>query len=239
MVLVGNYEPYLEYCLKSLEPLVDEIVIVEEERGSCDDLGEAYNIKTPITTIWQDMFCKGNVDFSAWRNECLEQSTGDWILWLDADEVFAWKNGKEVTRKQIESLIKQLEVKGINAVKFLTHHFMYNYFTLDARNNGEHYSMRLFKNDGRRFEKKVHEFINLEPKKTGTIWDMMIWHFGHCKGIEELVSKYKERKIPDNPYTNKLTDKEFKSYLKVNDNLRGTLPLMRYEGKMPEVMGLW
>jgi len=231
MVLVGKNEPYLEYCLKSIEGICDEIIMVCPEIPYPDLGGNPKIVK--LAQKGYDM------DFAKWRNQILDAAKGDWILWLDADEIFAWQNGKEVTRHHMEKVIDNLEEKGVNAVKFLTHHFMYNYFTIDGRNNGIHYSMRLFKNDGRRFTGKVHEYIDLDQKKTATIWDFVIWHFGHCKGIEELANKYRKRRIPDNPYTGHMSKEELQKYLKTHDILRGMIPLIKYDGSLPKVMELW
>lgn len=78
-MIVRNEERYLPMCLSAVRDVVDQIVIVDT--GSTDktvaiarDFGaEVYHFP------WCD-------DFSAARNESLQHATGDWILWLDADE---------------------------------------------------------------------------------------------------------------------------------------------------------
>ncbi len=78
-MIVKNEEKYLEDCLKSVRGVADEIVIVDT--GSTDhtiEIAQEYNAKLFHYT-WIN-------DFSAARNYALEKSTGDWVLYLDADE---------------------------------------------------------------------------------------------------------------------------------------------------------
>ena len=78
-MIVKNESKYLRGCLDSVFGAVDEIVIVDT--GSNDDtiaIAEEYGAKV-FHFPWQN-------DFSMARNFALEKSTGDWILYLDADE---------------------------------------------------------------------------------------------------------------------------------------------------------
>jgi tetratricopeptide (TPR) repeat protein len=78
-LIVKNEEKHLERCLKSVKPIVDEIVVVDT--GSTDrtvEIAEKYGAK-----IGHFEWCD---DFSAARNESLRLATGDWALWIDADE---------------------------------------------------------------------------------------------------------------------------------------------------------
>lgn len=78
-MIVKNEERFLPGCLESVKGLVDEIVIVDT--GSTDGtkkIAESCRAKI-IDFKWCD-------DFSAARNESLRHVTGDWVLYLDADE---------------------------------------------------------------------------------------------------------------------------------------------------------
>lgn len=78
-MIVKNEEARLEDCLRSVEGIVDEIVIVDT--GSTDNtitIAESYGAKI-FHFPW-------NGDFSSARNEALKFCTGKWILYLDADE---------------------------------------------------------------------------------------------------------------------------------------------------------
>ena len=78
-MIVRNEAAMLPDCLDSAAGLADEIVVVDT--GSTDDtpkIARAYGARV-IPFVWCD-------DFSAARNASIEAATGEWILWLDADE---------------------------------------------------------------------------------------------------------------------------------------------------------
>src|SRR5690348_3827247 len=78
-MIVKNEEKYLERCLKSVEGVVDEIIIVDT--GSTDqttEIAEKFGAKI-LRYQWND-------DFSSARNYSLKNAKCDWILILDADE---------------------------------------------------------------------------------------------------------------------------------------------------------
>lgn len=79
-MIVRNEEKVLARCLESVRGCVDEIVIVDT--GSSDATKEiAARYTDRIYDFeWID-------DFSAARNYAFEQATGDYLLWLDADDV--------------------------------------------------------------------------------------------------------------------------------------------------------
>ena len=78
-MIVKNEEKHLERCLSSVKDVADEIVIVDT--GSTDrtiEIAEPFDAKV-FHFIWV-------ADFSAARNFALSKCSGDWILYLDADE---------------------------------------------------------------------------------------------------------------------------------------------------------
>ncbi len=78
-MIVRDEEQNLEACLAPVADLVDEIVIVDT--GSRDSTKAIAHRFTPH--VYDFAWCD---DFSAARNESLKRATGDWILWLDADD---------------------------------------------------------------------------------------------------------------------------------------------------------
>ncbi len=78
-MIVKNEEKHLARCLSSVKDVADEIVIVDT--GSTDktiEIAESFSAKI-FHFDWVN-------DFSAARNFALSKCTGDWILYLDADE---------------------------------------------------------------------------------------------------------------------------------------------------------
>ena len=141
-MIVKNEEAVLARCLESAHPWVDEIIIVDT--GSTDKTVEiATRFGAKISTFkWCD-------DFSAARNFSIEQATGDWILWLDADDVLP-----EETGHRLRNLITYAKPE-VGCIR------MY-YETRGARDASHIDRTSLFRNDPSiRFEGKVHEQLQL------------------------------------------------------------------------------
>ncbi len=78
-MIAKNEEHFLRNCLQSVQGLVDEIVLVDT--GSTDktvQIAEEFGAKI-VHFEWTDNFAEA-------RNVSLKHATGDWGLWLDADE---------------------------------------------------------------------------------------------------------------------------------------------------------
>jgi glycosyltransferase involved in cell wall biosynthesis len=78
-LIVRDEAEHLDACLTSLRGLVDEIVVVDT--GSSDNSPEIARRHGAVvaTEPWR-------ADFSAVRNRSLDLVTGDWVLYIDADE---------------------------------------------------------------------------------------------------------------------------------------------------------
>jgi len=78
-MIVRNAQGTLYRCLDSVKEIADEIIVCDT--GSSDrtmKIAREYTDK--LTSIpWND-------DFAAARNRSIAEATGDWILWIDADE---------------------------------------------------------------------------------------------------------------------------------------------------------
>lgn len=79
-MIVKNEERVIERCLSSVCRAVDEIIIVDT--GSSD---KTKIIASQFTEKIYDF--EWNDDFSAARNFSFSKATGDYIFWLDADDV--------------------------------------------------------------------------------------------------------------------------------------------------------
>lgn len=84
-MIVKNEEAVIGRCLDSVQEIADEINIVDT--GSVDktkDIAARYTDRI-FDFKWID-------DFAAARNFSFQQATSDYILWLDADDVFTKKD---------------------------------------------------------------------------------------------------------------------------------------------------
>ena len=138
-MIVRNEEQVLERCLKSVCGIADEIIIVDT--GSTDTTkkiarrftNKVFNFK------WAD-------DFSKARNFSFSKATGDYILWLDADDVITPENHK-----------KLLELKKNLSTD--TDIVMIGY---DLGHNFQSTRERLFKREKNyQWQDPVHEYIPL------------------------------------------------------------------------------
>jgi glycosyltransferase involved in cell wall biosynthesis len=79
-MIVKDEEEMLPRCLAAVKPAVDEMIVVDT--GSSDrtvEIAESFGARV-IHHEW-------NGSFSDARNVSLEAATGDWVIYLDADEV--------------------------------------------------------------------------------------------------------------------------------------------------------
>jgi glycosyltransferase involved in cell wall biosynthesis len=80
-LIAKNEEANLPACLPSVAGLVEEMIVV--------DTGSTDRTKEVAAQLGARVFDFTWVDsFAAARNESLRHATGDWILWLDGDELF-------------------------------------------------------------------------------------------------------------------------------------------------------
>jgi len=164
-MIVRNEEANIARCLKSVQPALDEIIIVDT--GSTDrtpDIAKQFGAKV--------YFFNWTNDFSAARNEALKYATGDYIIWLDADECLK----KQDLEKLIQLKAELPEEKNIAyAVKILNFH---KQGFPDAA-----YQTRIFPHiSGVKFEGKVHEQVSFSLQKLGVkfqVTDLSISHLGY------------------------------------------------------------
>ena len=142
-MIVRNEERVLGRCLESVKDFADEIVIVDT--GSGDRTAEiAAEFTDRIFHYpWRD-------DFSAARNFAMDQGQGEYLMWLDADDVIPER-----------SLEKLMELK--QAFDRETDVVMLPYVTaFDAQGRPafSYYRERIVRNSKDfRFTGKVHEVI--------------------------------------------------------------------------------
>lgn len=143
-MIVKNEEAVLERCLNSIKDAVDEIVIIDT--GSTDKTKEiAFKFTNKVYDFeWID-------DFAAARNFAFSKGTLDYLMWLDADDVFE----KEDINKIIEFKKRDSLDVSIYTMRYV--------IKVDKDGNvlNEVKRGRLFrKTDDFKWEGRVHEYIN-------------------------------------------------------------------------------
>jgi len=139
-VICKNEEKVIKRMLKSVEPIIDYYVICDT--GSTDNtiniINDFLKDKEGVIIIeeWKD--------FSTARNKCIEQSKGDYILWIDSDEELI-----------IDKRFNKNNIKDCDAFVVETIYGSMNYF----RKN-------LFKiNNGYEWTGPIHEIIESKKEK--------------------------------------------------------------------------
>jgi tetratricopeptide (TPR) repeat protein len=178
-MIVKNEEKELPLCVNSVKPVLDEIIIVDT--GSSDNTKEvARQLGARVFDFpWGD-------DFSAARNHSILRATGDYILWLDADDRV---DGGEVEKI---GLLKQSFPWKKNQAYYLT-------VNSQSPADGEthFYQLRIFPNvAGARFEGRVHEQVFYRLKELGiesVQTDIIIRHTGYRD--EATIRQKSERNL--------------------------------------------
>jgi tetratricopeptide (TPR) repeat protein len=168
-MIVRNEEHNLERCLRSVQGVVDEIIIVDT--GSTDrtpEIAARYGAKV-FHHVWQD-------DFALARNASLKQAAGDWILALDADEELA-----PDTQARLRSVLSATTADGLLVCQR-------NFFSAKAlASYGDVNYVRLFRNrPGVGYELALHEQITpsiLRQNGRLETSDLVIWHYGYTQPV--------------------------------------------------------
>ena len=185
-MIVKNEEDKLTKCLSSISSCVDETIIVDT--GSTDktvSIAKGLGARV-INTQWDN-------DFSKARNLSLEHATGDWIIWMDGDDILSK-----------ESISKVLELKRTAPDRA----YIFNVTCLQGEkiegNTIPH--IRMFPNKkGLFFNNRIHECITTSLLEKGIPTervDVKIFHTGYgIRDAEKLSrnAKLVELELRDNP----------------------------------------
>lgn len=153
-MIVRDVGSILPQALASLKPWVDELIVVDT--GSVDDTVEiARRFGARVFHFpWRD-------DFSAARNESLSHAHGEWIFWMDSDDVLDEVNGRKL--RALADGPHESEVFG----------YAMQVHCPSADDNGDmgvtivdH--VKLFRNlPGLRFEGRIHEQVLMPIRRLG------------------------------------------------------------------------
>ena len=194
VMIVKNEAAHIERCLRSVAPVADEIVVVDT--GSTDGTPEIIAGLGLNVKLGSFAWCN---DFGAARNAALELATGDWALWIDADEQLQEEGQGEVRQALIRPQFGGFYLRIVN-------------YTGDGLDTSTytHSAMRLFQRlPGVRFEGRVHEQVvdTVEDRDlpNGNLGSATLLHYGYkpsemeAKGKHERFLTMLEREVRENP----------------------------------------
>ncbi|SFT57161.1 Glycosyl transferase family 2 [Selenomonas sp. GACV-9] len=191
-VIVKNEEKNMPAWLHCVQNIADECIVVDT--GSTDAtvrLAKEAGARVYELT-WQD-------DFSYAKNYALDKATGDWIIFLDADEFFPDEEFGLV-RELISKYHGRKEVAGIFTQRI----------EVDVDNDyealGSSRQIRIFRNSPFiRYVGKIHETLqNTGKRKQTMMYDntLHIYHTGYSqkliqskvdRNLEQLLAERKRR----------------------------------------------
>lgn len=181
-MIVKNEEKYIQRCLESVKGIVDEIVIVDT--GSTDNtikIVKQYSSVKLYSFKWCD-------DFSVARNYSIENTTGEYVLVLDADEyiISGTRNDLEYVMAQnsIGRILINSDFKRDNQI-FQSETFVSRFFPREVRYVGA-----------------IHEQLNSDKPRVNM--NITVKHSGYFetnKSKRNISLLMKEvNKYPTDPY---------------------------------------
>ncbi len=179
-MIVRNEARMLPECLNSIAGVADQLVIVDT--GSSDDtVSIATSFGAQVHHFeWMD-------DFAAARNESIRHATGDWILWLDADERLmpaSIEPLKRLLTPPRRPTIYQVQIRNLQVDK--------QSYTLSM-------SHRLFSRHPRlRFSGRIHEQVHPSLKAARGVEkpsDVVLEHFGYTLDEDQMRAKLERNQV--------------------------------------------
>ncbi len=166
-MIVKDEEHFLPGCLKSVQGLIDELIVVDT--GSTDrtmEIAREYGAKI-YQHPWQN-------DFSFHRNQSMSYATGDWILILDADE--------ELDPSEHEMIRSSIKRKNIYAISFVV------YNKIQHGRTGFLNSHRMFRNGrGYHYSGIVHNQLIMDDTYFSS--QFKVYHHGYGLSDEQMNAK--------------------------------------------------
>ena len=164
-LIVKNEEKYLERCLQALQPIRDalECELIIADTGSTDrsvEIAKKYADQF-IEIEWRD-------DFAWARNQGLALASGEWFLYIDADEIF-------VETSQLINFFKMGEYKRYGSASLV-------YRNIIGGDVNKYYLMNIVRlcrlEEGVDFKNSIHEKLlpEMQPQKALTSY---VNHWGY------------------------------------------------------------
>ncbi|MCS7152163.1 MAG: glycosyltransferase [Endomicrobia bacterium] len=220
--------------IKSLLPLVDEYVVnIGKSQDDTKKLIES--IKDPkikiIETEWDESIRTGGLILSIQTNYAIKHCTGDWIFYLQADEVLHEDDYDEIYNT-IKVFNDDQRVDGF-AFNFL--HFYGSAWTYKNARNWYKNEVRIIRNNGKIFsygDAQSFRLIDGEKPKAKLI-NARIFHYGWARPHSVLIKKvvdFNKLWHNDEYIVTKFADFDIYKCLNELDNLEV------FTGRHPKVM---
>lgn len=181
-MIVKNEEKYIRQCLEAMKPVLEQLdsELIIADTGSTDstvDIAKEYTEQ-----VFHFDWCN---DFSAARNSTIERAKGEWLMTVDADEVF------EDVSKLID-FFNSGEYKKYNSATFVQR----NYSDQEHKISSDFNAPRLTKlTKETRYKREIHEVLTTygNPIK---ILPVVANHYGYISQInDEFTQKKAQRNI--------------------------------------------
>ncbi len=178
-MIVKNQAEILEKTLPSLVAGAEEVIVLDT--GSTDAA-----VKTAERLGAKVFFFPWPNDFSLARNESIKLATGDWILWVDADELIEVE-----TLQKLKLVLAQDKADAYNLLICESHPY-------DKEESECYFRTKVFRNHkGIHFERPFNEQVCAKDGKVlpaENLSDIKIYHFGKYLAEAKMKAK-KERNI--------------------------------------------
>ncbi|MBJ7470440.1 MAG: glycosyltransferase [Solirubrobacteraceae bacterium] len=175
-MIVRDEEEMLPRCLEAIKDGVDEMVIVDTgSRDRTVEIAESYGAKV-LHHTWT-----GN--FGEARNIGMDAATGDWLIVIDADEVFVGDDAKRLHELKGHTWREAFFIEEINHTG-----------DLDDGTAAKHNALRMIRNKpehryiGTVHEQLAHHLPGYLPERLEHT-DIRMEHFGYLGSVREEKGK--------------------------------------------------
>ena len=223
--------PFIE-SIKSVLPIVDEMIvnIPLSEDNTLEQIKELAKIEKKIKIIetkWDDKTPSGGTILAHHTNLALQKCTGDWCLYIQADEIIHEKD-HTIIQKTMQDNINN---KNIDGILFDYIHFYGSYNSIAKSRNWYQKEIRIIRNKQNIISYKDAQGFRHKDLSRITVINSTarIFHYGWVKPIELMREK---TVAMDRLWHGNARDKENKKFT-YNTTQYG---LKEYKGTHPVVM---
>lgn len=224
-MICKNEERYLPFVFESVKDLACEIIV--NDTGSSDrtvEICEAYKAFV-IQTGWTR-------DFSFHRNLSTVNAIGDWILWLDGDEVFSREN-----ILKIKAFLSSAESNKYDFLAMPRWNFWHDTTKVFGYPDTQY---KIYRNNiGLKWFGKIHEYVfnknSAAHQKRVKYSDVHLHHYAYMKTEDEVAGKMANYIKIENPH---MDDKEIRKCSREHSFFMSSIKnehVQPYFGAYPEI----